>query len=251
LLRREKAPSEFFCNVCNKDLKYKERYEEHVKDDHFPCGEPGCNWSGPEFALVAHRLKHNKTGDGQSVVDSPEEIKAWIAGRRANFPSKDNIEKKAQLEEKRLTRGALVEDPKPKMGMIEKLLRKQSSVDSGGFGKSWGKGKKGKGKSKDKGKGQDKGKDKGKKGKKGKGKGKGKGGYWQPTTFDGDLWVGSLEGAPAPDHALVSVPMPSMLANCAPLEAPFGRVAQPPPMPRRLGSKDIFGLMCAANWSRV
>ncbi|CAK0890731.1 unnamed protein product, partial [Prorocentrum cordatum] len=244
-LKREKAPSEFFCNVCNKDLKRRERYEEHIKEDHIPCTEPGCTFSGPEHSMAAHRLSHSKAADGKSVLESPEEIKAWIAGRRANFPSKANAEKKALQEERRMMSGALMdEDARPKPGMIEKLLRKQSMDSGGDYGKGWdkgwSKGKKGKGKGKfmDKGKG----KDKGKKGKKGKGKGKDKGYSYRPAVFEGDSWGSALAGLPPPaEHALVSVPMPSMLANCVPLEAPFGHVAPPPALAptRRAGSKGV------------
>lgn len=246
-LKREGPPSEFFCNVCNKDLKRRERYDQHMAEDHVPCTEPGCNFSGPEHVMAVHRLKHTKAADGKSVVDSPEELKAWREARRASFPTKGNLDKKRETDVRRQQLGVL-EDDKPKPGMLEKLIRRthlmESSSNKGGWGwdggKGYGKGKGKWGKGKDKGK-WDKGKGKGKKGK-GKGKGKSKGWYswdWQgggdwhgsgdvdAPPPSGDRWAQSLEHFLAPTQ--VSVPLPSMVANCAPLEAPFGSDFLPPP----------------------
>eukprot|EP00438_Fugacium_kawagutii_P014364 Skav221704 [mRNA] locus=scaffold542:6352:7305:- [translate_table: standard] len=215
--------SPWFCNVCNKDLWNEDKYKMHVQDDHIPCPEEGCTFSGPEFVMAVHKLKHVKAADGKIVTDSPEELAAWRSMRKTNFPSKGNLKRKAEMEEKRRQSGALP-DP-PKVSMLEKLLRRTHGVERGkgygykGFGKKGkfkGKGKDGKGKD---GKGKDwKGKDgkgKGKSGKKGKGKSK---------------WTMDRDGEPPRryDHATYSVPLPSVVANSVPLEAPFGNVANSP-----------------------
>lgn len=208
-----------------------ERYKQHVEEDHVRCTEPGCSFSGPELALAAHRLKHMRTADGQSVVDSPEEIEAWRVLRRANWPSKANLDKKFDLEGRRQQRGALSNEPPPKPGMLEQLLRSAHGLDrSGGYG--WYGGGKCKGKDKSKGKCKGKGKTKGKgKDGKSKGKGKSKGGWnWQPWNEQAD----GVDNADIGDnvdrtHALVAVALPSMLANCVPLEAPYGGRRAPPP----------------------
>jgi len=248
-LKRDDPPSEFFCHVCNKDLKRRERYEQHLAEDHVPCTEPGCNFSGPEHVMAVHRLKHTKAADGSSVVDSPEELKAWIAARRASFPSKGNTEKKRETDVRRQQLGAL-EDDKPRPSMLEKLIRRTHLMESsaGSKGSNWGWDSKGYGKGKGKwGKGKDKGKfDKGKgKGKKGKGKGKGKGkskdwyswdwhgggGDWDAPPAGADRWAQPLEHVLAPTQ--VSVPLASMVANCVPLEAPFGADFLPAPVVQR------------------
>ncbi|CAE7270551.1 Nufip1 [Symbiodinium sp. CCMP2456] len=224
---RKKAfnPSRWFCHVCNKDFWNQEKYDSHVADEHIPCPEEGCNFSGPEHVMAVHKLKHVKAADGSSVTDSPEELTAWRAMRKANFPSKGNLQRKIELEEKRRLSGALA-DP-PKVSMLEKLLRSQHGMEKG---KGKGKGKKGKFKSKGKdgkdGRGKDyssygytynfkgDGKSKGKKGKsKGKEKGKGKRMPWSMGMNE------ELEDNAHPTHSL---PLPSVVANCVPLESSFG-----------------------------
>lgn len=252
--------SEWFCQVCNKDLKNRDRYETHISDDHVPCGEPGCTFSGPEFVLAAHRLKHTKAADGKSVVDSPEELRAWIKRRKANWPSRDNMQRKAEDEQRRRHLGALP-DNAPDIGMLEKLLRSAHGLDDrwgqggwgnagyGSYSKSYG-GPWGKGYGKGKGKGMGKGKGKGKKGKdkfkgkdkgskdKGKAKGKGKGMKgW--LGWDDGVWVGTGGGSHSGEHQSASLPLPSVLANCVPLEAPFGTQWQPSTVGREGGKRGL------------
>ena len=230
--------SPWFCNVCNKDLWNEEKYNTHVQDDHIPCPEEGCTFSGPEFVMAVHKLKHVKAADGSSVTDSPEELAAWRSMRKANFPSKGNLKRKAELEEKRRQSGALP-DP-PKVSMLEKLLRRTHQVERGkGFGGFGGFGYKGFGK-----KGKFKGKGKDGKGKEGKGKdwkgkdGKGKGKTSGKKGKGKSKWSVERDGEPERrlDQATYSVPLPSVVANCVPLEAPFGGAPTsqviPPSLPK-------------------
>ncbi|CAJ1336309.1 unnamed protein product [Effrenium voratum] len=216
--RKMGGNSPWFCNVCNKDLWNQEKYDTHVQDDHLPCPEDGCTFSGPEHVMAVHKLKHVKAADGASVTDSPEEVAAWKEMRRNNYPCKGNLQRKAELEEKRRMSGALA-DP-PKVSMLEKLLRRTHGVEKGKgfFGKGFGK------KGKDKGKGKFKGKD-GKGKEKGKDKGKGKGKDWSKGKY-GKKGKGKAKWSWTPDeepevHPTYSVPLPSVVANCVPLEAPF------------------------------
>ena len=165
----------------------------------------------------------------------PEELAAWRSMRKANFPSKGNLKRKAELEEKRRQSGALP-DP-PKVSMLEKLLRRTHQVERGkgfgGFGyKGFGKKGKFKGKGKD-GKGKE-GKGKDWKGKDGKGQGKTSGKKGKGKS----KWSVERDGEPERrlDHATYSVPLPSVVANCVPLEAPFGGAPTsqviPPSLPK-------------------
>lgn len=122
--------------------------------------------------------------------------------------------------------------------MLEKLLRRTHGVER--KGKGFGK----KGKVKGKGKdyysygsysygsygsyGYGKGKDKGKdwmgwmgKGKEGKGKVKGKKGKGKSK------WSSEPDVEKPHCHMTYTVPLPSMVANCVPLEAPFGILTAP------------------------
>lgn len=188
--------------------------------------------------MAVHKLKHVKAADGSSVTDSPEELAAWRSMRKANFPSKGNLKRKAELEEKRRQSGALP-DP-PKVSMLEKLLRRTHQVERGkGFGGFGGFGYKGFGK-----KGKFKGKGKDGKGKEGKGKdwkgkdGKGKGKTSGKKGKGKSKWSVERDGEPERrlDHATYSVPLPSVVANCVPLEAPFGGAPTsqviPPSLPK-------------------
>jgi hypothetical protein len=167
--------------------------------------------------MAAHRLKHVKAADGSSVVESPEELRLWVASRKRNFPCPANEKRKAEEDDRRRRSGAL-EESKSQPSMLEKLLR-----SSHGLKGNKGKGKFGKGK--DKGKGKfGKGKDKNGKGK-GKGKGKAKGKSWGKSNYDDWQHVGSndaVAGAVAIEHVTKELPLPSMVANCVALEAPFG-----------------------------
>lgn len=222
--RNNLAPSRWFCQVCNKDLKRQDRYEKHVEEDHVKCPEPDCKFSGPEHVLAVHKLKHVKAADGMNVTDSPEEVNAWINMRKHSFPSKGNVKKKAEHEEKRRQSGALPDEP-PKVSMLEKLLRGTHGLERGTKGFGYGYGSYGKGKGKKGGKGKDfKG---GKGGKDGKGKGKGKKGKGKGKK--GSSWFGpdvveAFEEAPE-EHPTVALPLPSVVANCVPLEAPFAAAA--------------------------
>ncbi|CAE7512783.1 Nufip1 [Symbiodinium natans] len=208
-------PSQWFCHVCNKDFWNQEKYNNHVDDEHIPCPEDGCNFSGPEHVMMVHKLKHVKAADGSNVTDSPEELTAWREMRKANFPSRGNLQKKMELEEKRRLSGALP-DP-PKLSMLEKLLRRTHGMHGMEKGKGKGKGKKGKFKGKGKEyKGKEFKGDGKSKGKKGKGKAKGKGKRM--------TWSMSMSEEPVEEkvHPTQFLCLPSVVANCVPLESPFG-----------------------------
>jgi len=190
--------------------------------------------------MAVHRLKHIKAADGSSITESAEEERAWINARRDQFPSRQNLKRKAEVEDRRRQFGALMEEEKPKVGMLEKMLRKTHDIEAGSKGSwgdrkggfkggkgyyypSWGKGSKG-------GKGKEK---KGKGSKGGKLKcGGGKGFFKGGKHAKGDRWNSSPpllaltmgEGQPedtGPPLAMLCTQLPSMLANCVPVEAPF------------------------------
>jgi len=198
----------WFCHVCNKDCRRRDNYERHIAEDHIQCSEPGCKFSGPEQAMVFHKLKHVKTQDGVSAADSPAEIRLWIESRRSKFPCRKNAQRKRELETQNRLLGALPEDQGA--GMLEKLLRDAHGLNS----RSWGvHNSDGWGKSKGKGKGKAKGK--------GKSKGKGKRySSWGDVSASRQFHDASRDVVHVP--VLVAVPYPSMVANCVPLESPFG-----------------------------
>ena len=50
------AMSQYFCEVCDKDLKTEENMKQHFKE-HIPCAFPGCKFNA--HFLVSHSL-HNQ-----------------------------------------------------------------------------------------------------------------------------------------------------------------------------------------------
>eukprot|EP01053_Blabericola_migrator_P007571 Blabericola_migrator_1__7570@NODE_386_length_9117_cov_178_340884_g309_i0_p2_GENE_NODE_386_length_9117_cov_178_340884_g309_i0NODE_386_length_9117_cov_178_340884_g309_i0_p2_ORF_typecomplete_len506_score84_53zfCCCH/PF00642_24/0_1OrsD/PF12013_8/1_2e03OrsD/PF12013_8/1_1OrsD/PF12013_8/7_4e03_NODE_386_length_9117_cov_178_340884_g309_i040275544 len=74
------ARNEFYCAVCDRDFRYKNRYDLHMSEDHVPCEH--CDWTGPPAMLVAHNLTHIRGRDGEMVCQSKAEEEAWLGARR-------------------------------------------------------------------------------------------------------------------------------------------------------------------------
>eukprot|EP00971_Amphidinium_carterae_P186902 3709972-Amphidinium_carterae.1 len=64
-------------------------------------GKKDCDFTGPEHVMAVHRLKHMKAADGSSLTESAEEERAWMEARREQFPSRRNLKRKAESEDKR------------------------------------------------------------------------------------------------------------------------------------------------------
>eukprot|EP00392_Amoebophrya_sp_AT5.2_P013055 g13166.t1 len=79
----------FYCRYCDYDCGWNEaKFKQHCKEKHVQCIE--CGESLPEYAMEAHMLTHVS-----EEADQDEELKSWIAARKAKWPSKKRIEAKA------------------------------------------------------------------------------------------------------------------------------------------------------------
>ncbi|CAO3629723.1 unnamed protein product [Mucor fragilis] len=107
-----------FC--CNRWLKSAIAVAQHEKL-HIQC--PSCNHMCLKSALqeheeIAHGKERTETNKKPSRpdgvippnaprIDTPEELAAWIAARKKNWPSKDNVDRKEQEMAEKEARGEL------------------------------------------------------------------------------------------------------------------------------------------------
>ncbi|KAL9554196.1 hypothetical protein PS6_003557 [Mucor atramentarius] len=114
-----------FC--CNRWLKSAIAVAQHEKL-HIKC--PSCDHMCLKSALeeheeIAHGKERKETNKKPSRpdgvippnaprIDTPEELAAWIAARKKNWPSKDNVERKEQENAEKEARGELPANKKRK-----------------------------------------------------------------------------------------------------------------------------------------
>ncbi|KAH8583833.1 interacting like [Cryptosporidium sp. chipmunk genotype I] len=89
-----------YCNVCEKGFINHEKYAYHILNFHVACDEENCNYSAPKEIMYYHRLKHINNNEGNSIIESTEEIERWLIRRKMKYPrseySKKNYSFKSQ-----------------------------------------------------------------------------------------------------------------------------------------------------------
>jgi hypothetical protein len=79
----------FFCSPCNKGFGKFQTYDAHLKA-HQKCAY--CNFSAlPKFVSMHYQEAHQKR---VPLVDSQEDIDAYIKARKRKYPTEDNIIKR-------------------------------------------------------------------------------------------------------------------------------------------------------------
>jgi hypothetical protein len=87
----------FFCAPCHKGYRSSEMYELHV-DEHEPCVASGCHFSACAAVMKDHMLVHNPVVQGwMNMTD--EEVAKWREDRKRNWPTAENIARKAAEQE--------------------------------------------------------------------------------------------------------------------------------------------------------
>ena len=120
----KKPPSKqnqvFYCEPCDKEFLNMKSFESH-KTTHEFCRHPECKFNATKKVVIAHyHSTHGQfSGSGYQLIDvegqkfrvllgsSSEEIEQWRQERKKNFPTKDNIEKKATQTRKLIESGAI------------------------------------------------------------------------------------------------------------------------------------------------
>jgi len=124
------------CKNCQKVFKQPSQLAAHLSM-HQVCGHDGCTFSAIPKVLKEHREQvhfksQNKSPSKKKVVclESEEEIKAYLAERRANYPSGENVRKKRELENKRKAIGQLEPDSakSKRMKRLKEVLQTQKNM---------------------------------------------------------------------------------------------------------------------------
>ncbi|CAG2111163.1 unnamed protein product [Medioppia subpectinata] len=93
------------CDTCCRWFTSQELYDQHIAE-HIMCGLDECTFRAHPKVIESHqRMQHFCFKDKTLVkrfmsLESEEDIKKWREERRRHFPTKDNIEKKADMREK-------------------------------------------------------------------------------------------------------------------------------------------------------
>jgi len=120
------AMSQYFCEVCDKDLKTEENMKQHFKE-HIPCAFPGCKFNAHFLVIEKHIRMAHGNGIGVISLETEEDIRKWREERRKNFPTKRKIEEKKNNEKARLLRGENIKSKKfdSKEKRAENRIKKQ------------------------------------------------------------------------------------------------------------------------------
>ena len=113
-----------FCEPCDKEFTSAVAQAAHLKT-HVPCYKPGCGFVASKRVVSAHfESTHGQfSGTGYKTVEvevgktmvpfrvlmgtSPEEVAQWRAERRKNWPTKENLDAKADAAAARNAHGYL------------------------------------------------------------------------------------------------------------------------------------------------
>ena len=123
-------PQNLECLACQRTFKHPSQLQAHLSM-HQICGYKGCTFSAIPKVLKEHReevhVKGSEKSKASAVVsaarsaETEEEIRAYLAERRANYPTGENLRLKREREETRQTLGQL--DPDGEKGKRMKRLR--------------------------------------------------------------------------------------------------------------------------------
>jgi len=84
-----------FCEACDRDFTSQKDFEAHIAA-HVPCPVAGCHYRGARRAVNIHVDEAHSSSKAPINTDSAEDIAKWIAERKKSWPSKANIERKAE-----------------------------------------------------------------------------------------------------------------------------------------------------------
>ncbi|XP_067007836.2 FMR1-interacting protein NUFIP1 isoform X2 [Anabrus simplex] len=102
---------EFYCVTCDRQFKSAELLTIH-EAEHETCGRDGCTFTAHPKVVAKHIEVQHNTGLYKKIgnLDTPEAIAQWIADRKKNFPTRENIERKKLEKEEKFKRGERLAD---------------------------------------------------------------------------------------------------------------------------------------------
>ena len=124
------------CKNCQRTFKHKSQLAAHLST-HQICGYKGCTFSATEKVLKEHRERvHFKTKPQASAPkpaaspEDEEELRAYLAERRANYPTRENLKRKLEEEQKRSELGQLEPNGErsKRMKRLKEVLQTQKKM---------------------------------------------------------------------------------------------------------------------------
>ncbi|ORM40799.1 Exonuclease 1 [Babesia sp. Xinjiang] len=74
------------CEVCSMYFRSATELSDHIEETHVHCDVEGCDYSAPVDLMSVHALKHVTNQNGESVLESADEIRKWVTNRRNRHP---------------------------------------------------------------------------------------------------------------------------------------------------------------------
>jgi len=104
-----KKPKEtFFCDACERDFQQHSQFQEHIKS-HVQCSAPGCAFSASKVVVQEHVERLHSVNRKPVVLESPEELSAYIQERKKKYPTDTNIAKKQEEEDAKRSQGGIMD----------------------------------------------------------------------------------------------------------------------------------------------
>ncbi|XP_066263062.1 FMR1-interacting protein NUFIP1-like [Euwallacea similis] len=106
----------YSCDTCERDFNSKDQFDKHMSE-HRTCNLDGCKFTAHEKIIEKHIQMQHSTGLYNKIkLDTPEDVAKWIEARKKNFPSRENIEKRYELQEELLKKGVRIAKNPNKFG---------------------------------------------------------------------------------------------------------------------------------------
>ncbi|KAL4219775.1 nuclear fragile X mental retardation protein interacting protein 1 [Mactra antiquata] len=102
---------EFYCDICDRGYKDKDKYDLHV-GQHVKCPKENCSYVAAEKLVTLHIKLQHKSGLAKKIwsLESKKDIEKWREERKTNFPTAANIAKKKAILAEKIARGEVIEE---------------------------------------------------------------------------------------------------------------------------------------------
>jgi len=101
--------NKFYCEACDRGFKCDDKFKEHLAT-HRVCGVDGCKYEAAEKLVAIHHRNLHATGLHKKLgnLELPDELNKYRDERKKNFPTKENADKKSEVEQDKIERRELL-----------------------------------------------------------------------------------------------------------------------------------------------